>query len=117
MCTKYSGVCVSRASASTLHAGNGEDLLIGGSTAYDSEAGLSSWQQVAAYWAGGDDYATRVTNLLSGAGAALLDSSLVTGNGGSNVLVGDGALALLYTDGLDAIAGFDLGAQQILIGP
>ena len=110
-------ILVAGASASTLHAGDGEDLLIGGNTAYDNEAGLASWQQIAAYWASGDDYATRLTNLLSGTSVPLLDASLVTGNGGSNVLIGDGALALLYTDGLDAIAGFDFGTQQILIGP
>jgi hypothetical protein len=62
-------ILVAGGNASTLRGGDGEDLLIGGSTAYDSEAGLSSWQQIAAYWAGGDDYATRVANLLSGSAA------------------------------------------------
>jgi hypothetical protein len=110
-------ILVAGASAGTLHAGDGEDLLIGGSTAYDTEAGLSSWQQIATYWAGGDDYTTRVANILSGTGVPLLDTTAVTGNAGSNVLTGDGALALLYSDGLDAIYGFDLGSQQVLIGP
>ena len=110
-------ILVAGASASTLHGGDGEDLLIGGSTAYDTEAGLSSWQQIAVYWAGSDDYATRVASLTSGSGVPLLDASVVTGNGGGNSLSGNGALALLYSDGLDAIAGFDWGSQQVLIGP
>ena len=100
-------ILVAGASASTLNAGDGEDLLIAGSTAYDTEAGLTTWQQIAAYWAGSDDYATRVANLLSGNGVPLLDATMVTGNGGGNTLTGNGALALLYTDGLDTITGFD----------
>jgi hypothetical protein len=39
------------------------------------------------------------------------------GNSGNNILTGDGALALLYSDGLDMIAGFDPLSQQVLIGP
>jgi hypothetical protein len=110
-------ILVAGASASTLNGGNGEDLLIGGNTAYDTEAGLNTWQQIAAYWAGSDDYATRVANLLSSSGVPLLDASVVIGNGGNNTLTGNGALALLYTDGLDALSGFDPGSQQVTITP
>jgi hypothetical protein len=110
-------ILVAGAGASTLNAGDGEDLLIGGSTAYDTEAGLSTWQLIAAYWAGSDDYATRFANLASGSGVPLLDASVVTGNGGGNTLTGNGSLALFYTDGLDAITGFDPGSQQIPISP
>jgi hypothetical protein len=110
-------VLVAGASASTLNAGDGEDLLIAGSTTYDTETGLTTWQQIAAYWAGSDDYATRVANLLSGTGVPLLDATVVTGNGGGNMLNGNGALAFLYTDGLDAITGFDAGSQVIPIAP
>src|SRR5207249_1512973 len=63
---------VAGTSASTLNSGDGEDLLIGGSTFYDTEAGLSAWQRIAAFWADGDDYATRVANLLNGHGMPLL---------------------------------------------
>jgi hypothetical protein len=58
-----------------------------------------------------------VANLLSGTGVPLLDASTVTGNGGGNTLTGNSALALLYSDGLDTITGFDLGSQQIPITP
>jgi hypothetical protein len=33
------------------------------------------------------------------------------------VLVGDGALALIFSDGLDTIAGFDPASRQVLIAP
>jgi hypothetical protein len=52
--------------ASQLFGGNDDDILIGGTTAYDKEAGLVSLQAIMAYWTGGDLYATRVANLSSG---------------------------------------------------
>jgi hypothetical protein len=103
--------------ASTLNAGDQEDLLIGGTTLYDTEAGLVSWLQIATYWAGTDSYGTRVSNLTSGSGVPLLDATTVTGNGGGNAMNGNGALALIYTDGADAIEGFDPGSLQVLIAP
>jgi hypothetical protein len=109
---------VAGASASALYGGDQDDLLIGGTTAYDTEAGLASWLQIAAGWAGPDDYATRVANLTTpGSGVPLLDATTVTGNGGGNTLIGNGALALLYTDGADAITGFDPGSQTVPITP
>jgi hypothetical protein len=111
-------ILVAGGGPSTLNAGDQEDLLIGGTTAYDTEAGLVSWQQIAAYWAGTDDYATRVTNLTTaGSGVPLLDATTVTGNGGGNALYGNGALALLYSDGLDSISGFDPASQTVTIAP
>jgi hypothetical protein len=103
---------------STLNAADGEDLLIGGTTAYDTEAGLASWQAIAAEWARTDeDYNTRVSNVTTGNGVPLLDATTVTGNGGGNTMNGMGALALIYTDGADAIGGFDPGSQQVTIAP
>jgi hypothetical protein len=110
-------ILVAGATASTLLGGNGEDLLIGGTTTYDTEAGLVSWQAIAAYWAGSDDYNTRVNNLESGNGVPLLDSTTVTGNGGGNTMTGMGALALIYTDGADTITGFDPNSQTYTITP
>jgi hypothetical protein len=108
---------VAGAGASTLNGGDGEDLFIGGSTAYDTETGLNTWLQLAAYWTGSDDYATRMANLASGNGVPLLDATVVTGNGGGNTLSGNSALALLYTDGLDALTGFDPNSQEVAITP
>jgi hypothetical protein len=103
--------------ASTLNAGDQEDLLIGGTTLYDTEAGLVSWLQIASYWAGTDSYATRVANLTGGSGVPLLDATTVAGNGGGNTLNGNGALALIYTDGLDNLSGFDPTSQTVAIAP
>jgi hypothetical protein len=110
-------ILVAGGTASVLYDGGQDDLLIGGTTAYDTEAGLASWLQTAAYWAGGDDYATRVANLTSGTGVPLLDATTVTGNGGGNTMAGTGALALLYSDGADAISGFDPSSQTVTINP
>jgi hypothetical protein len=66
---------VAGGSASVLAGGDQEDLLIAGSTRYDTEAGLAAWRQVAAEWAGPDDYATRVARLTAGTGVPLLDAT------------------------------------------
>jgi hypothetical protein len=110
-------ILVAGGSASTLNAGDSEDLLIGGATQYDTEPGLPSWQAIAAYWAGTDDYSTRLSNLTTGNGVPLLDATAVTSNGGGNTINGMGALALIYTDGLDGIGGFDPNSQTVAINP
>jgi hypothetical protein len=91
-------------SASTLIGGNDDDILIGGTTAYDTEAGLVSLQAIMNYWSSTtDDYGTRVANLLSGNGVPLLGATMVTNNGGGNMLMGNhggaGEMNLFY--GLD----------------
>jgi hypothetical protein len=48
------------------------------------------------YWAGSDDYATRVANLTSGNGVPLLDATTVTSNGGGNTLTCGSGLDLFY---------------------
>jgi hypothetical protein len=110
-------ILVAGPSASTLIGGDGQDILIGGSTAYDTEAGLTSWRRIAVSWAGSAPYATRVAKLTSGTGVPLLDASMVMGNGGGNTFLGDGELALLYTDGMDNIGLFDPNSQEVPITP
>jgi YVTN family beta-propeller protein len=110
-------ILVAGGGAGTLNAGDGEDLLIAGSTAYDTDPALASWLQIAAYWAGSDDFATRAANLASANGVPLLDATVVSGNGGGNVLVGSGGLGLIFTDGADTISGFDPNSQQVAITP
>jgi hypothetical protein len=103
-------------SASTLLAGDDEDILIGGTTAYDMD--VASLMAIMVYWSGtSDDYATRVANLMSGNGVPPLDATTVTGNNGGNIMTGTGALALIYTDGLDSIGGFDPDSQLVTIVP
>jgi hypothetical protein len=79
---------------STLLGGDDQDILIGGTTAYDMD--LVSLQALATYWAGTDDYNTRVMNLRSGTGVPLLDATTVTGNGNGNTLTGGPGLDLFY---------------------
>jgi hypothetical protein len=114
-------ILVAGGSGSTLIGGSQDDLLIGGTTSYDNDPndpGLLNWQQIAAYWAGTDDFATRMANLASGTGVPLLDATTVTGNGGGNTMTSSfGELALLYTDGADTITGFDPNSQQVAITP
>jgi hypothetical protein len=117
-------ILVAGGSASTLNAGDGEDLLIGGYTSYDNDPndpGLANWQQIAAYWAGTGDFFTRVANLASGTGVPILDptagTGTVFGNGGGNTMNGNGALALIYGDGADNITGFDPNSIIVPITP
>jgi photosystem II stability/assembly factor-like uncharacterized protein len=116
-----SNILVAGGSGSTLIGGDSNDLLIGGTTAYDTDPALAAWGLIADYWAGTDgntdDYATRVANLMSGNGVPLLDATTVTGNGGGNTMNGNGALALIYSDGNDTITGFDPNSQTVPITP
>ena len=110
-------ILVAGGGASTLIAGDGEDLLIGGSTAYDTDPTLANWLAIADYWAGPDDFATRSANLQSGNGVPLLDATTVTGNGGGNVMQGNGGIALIYTDGQDAIDSNFANTSLVNIAP
>jgi hypothetical protein len=58
-----------------------------------------------------------VNNLLAGNGVPLLNATTVTGNGGGSTINGNGALALIYTDGQDTIGGFDPDSQTVAITP
>jgi hypothetical protein len=123
-CYLYGGVgrrniLVTGGAAANLYGGGAsdEDLLIAGSTVYDTEAGLTSWLQIADYWAGADDRATRSANLLAGAGVPLLDATTVLGNGGGNYLIGSGSWALIFSDGLDSVSGFDPTSPVVPITP
>jgi hypothetical protein len=110
-------ILVAGGAASTLNAGDQEDLLIAGSTVYDGDPALAAWSQIAAEWASSDDYATRVLKLGTGNGVPLLDATTVFGNGGGNTLNGTGALAWIFSDGLDTINNFDSNSPTVPINP
>jgi hypothetical protein len=109
-------ILVAGGSPSYLFGGDDEDLLITGTTIYDTEASLANWKAIASYWASFDDFATRSSNLLDGIGVPLLDATTVTGNGSGNTLKGNGGELLLYSDGFDAAVDF-LFAQLVPILP
>jgi hypothetical protein len=94
--TGRSNLLIAGSSASTLNGGDTSDLLIAGTTSYDTNA--ASLQAIAAYWAGSDNFATRVANLESGTGVPLLDATQVTGNGGGNTVNCNGATDLLFAN-------------------
>jgi hypothetical protein len=77
---------IAGAGASTVLGGTDQSILIGGSTSYDMMP--DQLMAIMDYWAGTDDYDTRVFNLTHGIGVPLLDASTVTGNGGGNTLTG-----------------------------
>ena len=75
---------------STLIGGNDDDILIAGTTNYDTEADLASLKAIMDFWSSSAyDYATRVSYLLGGVGVPRLDASTVTGNGDGNTLTGN----------------------------
>jgi Ca2+-binding RTX toxin-like protein len=85
---------IAGAAASTLLGGTEEDILIGGTTNYD----LMPEQLVAImdYWAGTEDYETRVFNVTYGISVPLLNATTLTGNGGGNTLTGGPGRDLFY---------------------
>jgi hypothetical protein len=103
-------ILVAGGTASTLNAGDQEDLLIDGSTMYDTDPAMAAWSQIAAEWAGSDGFWSRYSALRTGNGVPLLDPSTVSANGGGNTLNGLGALAWIFTGGMDTISNFDPGS-------
>jgi RTX calcium-binding nonapeptide repeat (4 copies) len=71
-----------------LRGGTGDDLLIGGATAYDDLP--AALLQIQAEWTSADPYATRVEKLRSGAGGLpKLDATTVFDDGAVDVLRGN----------------------------
>jgi hypothetical protein len=81
---------IAGARASTLQSGDGDDLIIGGTTSYDREAGLASLLAIMREWASTDPYSTRVDKLTHGKGVPLLDATKVHNNGGGNTFQRNG---------------------------
>ena len=87
----------SPAATGTLIGQGGEDVLIGGSTSYDTSP--TALAALMAEWTANLPYQTRVTNLLQGGvnGATVLNGSVgFTNNGGGNTLTGAAGLDLFY---------------------
>jgi hypothetical protein len=79
----------------TLIGNDDQDILIGGSTLYDSNP--VALEAIMAEWARTDeDYNTRVANLLNGNGVPLLDNSTVFYNLGGNTLLGGAGPDLFF---------------------
>jgi hypothetical protein len=82
----------------TIQGGTGDNILIGGSTQWDSDP--MALAAIMAEWTRTDEtYAQRVDHLLNGGGlngSYLLNTSTVTGNGGGNTLLGGTGLNLYF---------------------
>jgi uncharacterized delta-60 repeat protein len=101
--------------------GKGEsDILIGGGTAFDQD--LVALSAIAAEWASGNNYATRISHL-QGAnpgglnGPYLLTSATVSDDGASDQLAGQAGTDWFFanlqgTGGLDVIS--DLGREELV---
>jgi hypothetical protein len=84
--------------ASVLQAGSGDDLLLGGWTAYDLTSTaltydkmLAALDAIMAEWGSADSYTIRVNDLLNGGGAngsSLHNTSTVHENGQADTLFG-----------------------------
>jgi hypothetical protein len=96
-------------SASTLLGGDEDDILIAGTTIYDTEAGNVSLVALMTYWSSTtDDYATRVANVMTSNAVPLLDATTVAGNGGGNTMLGNGGFNLWYGNlTLDSYPDYD----------
>ena len=75
--------------------GNGNDILISGTTKYDSDtaAHIAALDAILAEWTSADNYATRISKIMSGVGpgnADKLNSSTITRDANANTL-SDGA--------------------------
>jgi len=104
---------IAGATASTLNGGDDEDILIGGTTAYDMD--VASLMAIMDYWSGStDDYASRVGNLLAGNGVPALNASTVTSNGGGNLLIGNLGLNLYYGNSADT-TDYDPSSSAVFV--
>lgn len=99
-------VLIAGANPITLVDGGGQDILIAGSTDYDNnDAALTA---ILAEWSRTDeDFATRVSNLMSGAdGLPALNASTVHWNGGGSKLVGGGVQDWFFANSFDEVSNF-----------
>jgi hypothetical protein len=105
---------IAGATAATLVGGTGEDILIGGTTAWDDNpAALAA---IMAEWSRTDlSYRQRLVHLVRGGGlngSYVLNPSTVTANGLANTLTGDGGRDIFFVDGFDT-ADFDPGMDTL----
>jgi hypothetical protein len=81
----------------TLIGGDGEDVLIGGTTAYDQQTSSAALTVVMNEWTRTDlSYASRVARLRQGRGIPPLAATTVTANSAGNLLQGGAGLDLFF---------------------
>jgi hypothetical protein len=92
--TGRSNLLIAGGLASTLFGANADDILIGGTTDYDtSDQWQAAFTAIMNEWTQATDYATRADHIQNGGGLNdpyMLNASTVHSNGGGNVLIGHG---------------------------
>jgi hypothetical protein len=108
---------IAGSSAGYLQGSAADNILIGGSTQYDTD--LASLDALFAEWTRTDlGYADRVNHILNGGGlngAAVLNASTVTGNGGGNTLLGGGELNLYYGSLANDQTDYDPSSGEVFV--
>ncbi len=80
---------IAGSSASTLQGGDMDDILIGGTTAYDTQLSDQAMIAIMKFWTTtSGSYQKSVAKLLAGKGVPALNASVVSDNGGSNTMLG-----------------------------
>jgi hypothetical protein len=100
-------------SESSLQAGENQDILIGGTTDYDTDpnalrAIMNEWTRT------DEDYFTRVTNVAFGIGVPALNQYTVTGNGGGNTLLGGADLSWFFGDPANDAITYDPTTEVLM---
>jgi len=91
--------------------GTSDDILIAGNTSYDSS--ISSLKKLLAEWTSGNDYSTRISNLLNGGGANG-STRLITSGGSKNVFNDNLVDSLKGGDGRDWFVRSTSTANDVL---
>jgi hypothetical protein len=111
---------------STLMAGNGGDILVGGSTAYDQTSTSMTYDQkvvaleaIMAEWGSSDSYAIRINDVTNGGGSngtSVLNLQTVHSTNPRNRLVGQPtAPDWFFADTLDTISSHKAGEVVMTI--
>ncbi len=103
-------VLIAGSTASTLLGGDGDDILIAGTTNYDFDQ--ASLNAIRNYWAGTDDYDTRVTNLINGNGVPALNATTITSSGSPDVLTGGADRDVFFGDFSADITDWDEATES-----
>jgi hypothetical protein len=99
-------ILIGGAGRATLQAGVGDDILIGGTTAYDNNA--AALAAILAEWGSADDYLTRIARLTGTMGGGLngpylLNAGTVHGNGLADYLYGGPGLDWYFAGLMDVL--------------
>jgi uncharacterized protein (TIGR03118 family) len=94
----------------TILGGGGDDLVITGSTTYDDDT--TALMQILTAWKSTDNYATRLSNLRTGAdGVPILDASTVTDDGTLDIALGAAGQDWFFAATRDFLPGKTSGEE------